>query len=626
LSIQTNPSYLRIIGPLFLALAAIPHAWAAEPASAPVPDQAAVRHELSFPRRHNQYVHVESHWPVTGDALELAMPSWTPGSYLIRDYAGHVEDLSARTGSGQSLPVVKTAKNRWRIRSEGADEVVVAYDVWAGERNVATSWVEDAFALLNGAGIFLYSDDSRDAEQDVRVDLPAAWSGLQTALAPAGEPNQYTARDYDELVDSPMLAGNPVSYGFEVEGQPFALVLSGPNSLWDGEQSKEDVARIVQAQLDFWGVNPFERRYLFLNVFMEPFGGLEHDHSTVLMCSSWQMRTRKDYVKWLGLVSHEFFHSWNVRRMRPEQLASYDYDSETYTRQLWLAEGLSSYYDNLLLFRAGVVSVSEYLDLLADEIRNYESMPGRRVSSAEQASFDTWIKHYKPDQNSINSTISYYRKGALVGFYSDMAIRRETKGRASLDDVMRAMYRRYGPGSGGYPRGAFEEQVEEVAGPEVRRQVERLVETTTDPDVDEALEWYGLELNRAPDRESAENGNRPLPGGLGIIWDTKSGRVLADNVIMGHTGADAGVLPGDELLAVDGMRVDVQDYADRIRRLRPGDQAELTVVRNERLLTLSATVQDAIPEIYLIVPSDTIRGREKKRLEAWLGRPLRFEK
>ena len=254
--------------------------------------------------------------------------------------------------------------------------------------------------------------------------------------------------------------------------------------------SRDDVAKIVEAQQAFWEVNPFEREYLFLNFFMGPFGGLEHDHSTVLMSGLWQVAKREDYIKWLGLVSHEFFHAWNVRRMRPEALARYDYDAEVYTRELWLAEGLTSYYDDLLLFRAGLIDVSDYFLLLAAEIRTYESMPGRQVRSAEHASFDTWVKQYKPDENSVNSTVSYYRKGAVIGFVTDTAIRRETDNRASLDTVMREMYRRYGPdgqGKGAYPPGAFEAVVEELGGPGVRAFVEDLLRSTADPDVDDAL-------------------------------------------------------------------------------------------------------------------------------------------
>ena len=336
---------------------------------------------------------------------------------------------------------------------------------------------------------------------------------------------------------------------------------------------------------------------------------------------------RTDYIKWLGLVSHEFFHAWNVRRLRPAGLARYDYDREMYTRELWLAEGLTSYYDDLLLFRSGLIDVVDYLNLLAQEIRNYEVMPGRQVRSAEHASFDTWIKQYQPDENSINSTVSYYRKGALIGFVTDTRIRRETRNRRSLDDVMREMYRRYGPGGpgrGSYPPGAFEDVVEELAGADVRRFVEDLLRTTDDPDVDAALEWFGLSLDRSSGSSAREVAEASQRAGLGVIWDDASDRLVAQHVILGRAGAEAGMVPGDELLAVDGFRVTPGTFADRLARLTPDQQVELTLVRHERLMTVQARLQQAIPDRYAIVVEDRIRRAEQDRLQAWLGRDLRF--
>jgi len=584
------------------------------------------RHELSFPQRQNQYVHVSASWPVSEDVLELSMPSWTPGSYLIRDFAGQVESLQARDADGRQRDVQKVAKNRWRIDAAGTGRLTVSYRVWAGELNVATSWVEDSVALLNGAGIFLYSEASRKQPQEVTLQLPENWPDAQTALPDAGVPLAFRARDYDELIDSPIVAGRLSRYPFEVAGQRYALVLPEGNPLWDAERSRDDLIKVVEAQQAFWGVNPFDREYLFLNLFTGPFGGLEHDHSTVLMCDAWQMTERADYIKWLGLVSHEFFHAWNVRRLRPAALARYDYDREMYTRELWLAEGLSSYYDDLLLFRAGLVDVSEYFDLLAQEIRNYEVMPGRHVRSAEQASFDTWIKHYQPDENSINSTVSYYRKGALIGFVADIEIRRQTGNRASLDTVMRELYAAFGPGvagRGGYPPGAFEDQVERAAGPAVRSFVESLLRMTDDPDVDSALEWLGLSLDRSPAGSVAAG--KSEPSGFGVVWGSVGERLLAEQVILGRAGAAAGILPGDELLAIGGFRVTAADYAARIQRLRPGQKVELTLVRHQQLLELTVEVEAAIPDRYAIVVRDKLKRTEQQRLEAWLGRPLRFQ-
>jgi predicted metalloprotease with PDZ domain len=582
-----------------------------------------VRHTLSFPQKNNQYVHINSKFTVASEQLELSLPSWNPGSYLIRDFAANLERLQASDSDGRQLGVLKISKNRWRVDTRGVAELTLDYDVWAGRINVAESWVESDYALLNGAGMFLYNEQTRHWPQSVTVEMPGSWSALHTSLKqPQGEP-YFLARDYDELLDSPILAGNTVAYDFEVNAQSYSLVLSGENVLWDGAAAARDTASIVKAQLDFWGISPFDRKYLFLNLFMDKFSGLEHDHSTVMMCSPWQMRGREDYIKWLGLVSHEFFHSWNIRRMRPAALAEYDYDQEVYTRELWLAEGLTSYYDNLLLFRGSLIDVSDYFKLLAEEFRDYETTPGRQVRSAELASFDTWIKQYKPDSNKVNSTVSYYRKGSLIGFVSDMEIRRKTKNRASLDTVMREMYSRYGPGGisqDGYPPGAFEDIVESTAGPEVRKIVEDMLKTTSDPDIDRALDWYGLELQRTPDLPNGEQ----APGGIGVKWEVSGSVLLAEHVFLGHPGAAVGVLPGDELLAINGLRVTPENYQQRLQKLRPDEQIELTLARHGRLINLPLITGTEVPVSYAIIPKPGISNREKKRMEAWLGKDLKF--
>ena len=598
-----------------LALAACQLAFAVEGAE--------VRHTLSFPQKNNQYIHVNSKFPVASEQLELSLPSWNPGSYLIRDFATNLERLKATGPDGRQLTITKISKNRWRLDTRGVAELTLDYDVWAGRMNVAESWVESDYALLNGAGLFLYNEQIRHLPQNVRIELPGSWSAIHTTLKQPEDEPLFLARDYDELIDSPILAGNMVEHDFEVNGQSYSLVLSGENVLWDGPATARDTASIVKAQQDFWGVNPFDRKYLFLNLFMDKFSGLEHDHSTVMMCSPWQMRGREDYIKWLGLVSHEFFHSWNIRRMRPAALAEYDYDQEVYTRELWLAEGLTSYYDNLLLFRGSLIDVSDYFKLLAEEIRDYETTPGRAARSAELASFDTWIKQYKPDANKVNSTISYYRKGALIGLVSDMEIRRRTKNQASLDTVMREMYARYGPGGtaqGGYPPGALENIVESTAGQDVRKVVEDLLKTTGDPDIDRALDWYGLELQRTQSLPNWEQ----APGGIGVKWEISGYALRAEHVVLGHPGAIAGVLPGDELLAIDGLRVTTENHLQRLQKLHPDEQVELTLVRHGRLINLSLTTGTEVPDSYAIVPKPGISNREKKRMEAWLGRELKF--
>jgi len=608
---------LKLLVAVLLSLSAL--AATAQPAQ--------VSHQISFPDRQNQYVDVRTRMPVEADAVELSMPNWTPGSYLIREYAAQLERLKASGAGDKPLTVRKVSKNHWLVSCPGEREINVSYSIWAGELGVNTSWVEMDFALLNGAGIFLFSQASRSLPQSVSVKLPPEWKQMQTALPGAGGAGQYLAGDYDELIDSPMLIGNAPEYRFTVGGGDYILVNQGETRLWDGAKSAEDAARIVSAVQAFWQVNPLDRPYYFLNVIADGTGGLEHDYSTVLLADAWQMRYRDEYVRWLALVTHEFFHAWNVRRMRPESLNNYDYDQEAYTRELWLAEGLTSYYDNLLLLRSGLITVEEYFALLASEIHSYETTPGRRIRSAELASFDAWIKHYKPDANTINSAVSYYRKGSLIGFVTDMAIRRETSLQSSLDMLMREMYRQYGPQADrgkGYPSGAFETLVESLAGKQVRQQVAQLLTTIEDPDIDNALQWYGLALDRAPLKTAAVAAGRPVPAGFGVLWDPQSPVLLAEAVLQGSTGARAGILPADELLAIDGFRVTKDTLAERMLYLTPGESVDLLLVRHGRVITVPVAVEEAIPEKYLITIRPDINRRQKERMSAWLGVNLKF--
>lgn len=591
--------------------------------------QEFVEHQLSFEHRANQYASVRLSFAVQRETVDLAMPSWTPGSYLIRDFAAQVEDLQVQGRSGNALPVSKIEKHRWRIETAGEDWIEVQYRVWAGELEVQTSWVENDFALLNGAGLFLYNEATRHLPQRLRLVLPETWRNSHVALPSFDPDGVFLAKNFDELVDSPILLGNTTRYPFEVDGHSYSLINLGDTSLWDGEMASADISRIVRSMQDFWKTNPLQREYLFMNVIANRSGGLEHDHSTVIMSSPWQMRNREDYVRWLSLVAHEFFHVWNVRRLRPQALSEYQYDSEAYTRELWLAEGLTSYYDNLLSFRSGVLTVEELMVLLADEIRQYEQSPGRKVRTAEEASFDAWIKLYKPDANSINSDISYYRKGSLIGLVADAAIRKATNQKYSLDDIMREMYRLYGPAgtsSRGYPPRAFETLIEEVAGLEIAQEIENLLTTVTDPDIDAALDFYGLSLERAPSRRAAEASGSPLPTDFGLVWSTDDPLLIVETVVRGGSGSSAGVLPGDELIAINGQRVNRLNILDRMLRMQPGENADLLLVRNGRVLTLAAQAQHAIPDKYQIVIKPDINKREKDRMENWLGVPLTFQR
>ncbi|MFQ5654177.1 MAG: M61 family metallopeptidase, partial [Planctomycetota bacterium] len=506
-----------------LVIASAPAAAAGEP-SAPV------GYTLRFPAPHTHYVDIEARYATGGaPSIELMMAVWTPGSYLIREYARHVEDLRCEGPDGAPLSFDKVRKNRWRIDTGGHAAVTLRYRVYCREMSVRTNFVEAAFAVLNGAPTFITRLGALDRAHEVRIVLPEGWEKSLTGLPPhpGGAPHHYLAPDFDTLVDCPIVLGNPAVHEFEVGGKKHLLVNEGEGGIWDGPRSAADVEKIVAEHLRFWGQLPYER-YTFLNLITEGGGGLEHKNSTLLLTSRWRSRNEERYRGWLGLVSHEFFHTWNVKRLRPVELGPFDYEREVTTRSLWIAEGLTSYYDDLLLERAGLLTRKQYLKALSGQIEGLQTTPGRKVHALEMTSYDSWIKFYRGDENSPNSTISYYTKGAVVGFLLDAAIRRATAGERSLDDVMRLAYERYS-GARGYTPEEFRATAAEVAGIDLGEWFRHALEGTGELSYDEALAWYGLRFRdpqkkekkekdegEQEDEAEKEEDEKPKPGWLGL--------------------------------------------------------------------------------------------------------------
>jgi predicted metalloprotease with PDZ domain len=379
-------------------------------------------------------------------------------------------------------------------------------------------------------------------------------TGLDSA--PGNASNHYLAPDFDTLVDSPIVAGNPAVYPIDVDGVTHYLVNTNESGLWDGAAAAKDVEKIAREYKRMWGFFPFSK-YVFLNMIMEAGGGLEHKNSVVMMTSRYsfrlketgepsQQQQRGTYQGWLGLVSHEYFHAWNVKRLRPSELGPFDYENEVYTRSLWISEGFTSYYGPLALRRAGLTTRDQYLAALSRTIESLQTTPGRLVQPLEQSSFDTWIKHYRPDENSPNTAISYYTKGAIVGFLLDAKIRKLTANAKSLDDVMRLAYERYA-GEKGFTPQQFRRTASDVAGQDLSAWFTKALDTTEELDYTEALEWLGLQL-KASDKKTAK-------ATTGLETKVDNGRILVSQVKRGTPGFDAGVNVNDELIAVDDLRV-----------------------------------------------------------------------
>ena len=576
-----------------------------------------VRHTISFPKDREQLILVRSEFPVDAAVTELFMPNWTPGSYLIRDYAANVNRIAATSLDGTALLLEKISKDRWQVQTSQTTTLVVNYEVFTPDLSVRASWASQAFSLINGASVFLYTKQTSSLPQLVNIKNDPAWGEPFTAMPPVPNGDGFRADNYDELVDSPVAVAQAPSYRFTHDAQDYVLLNVGENQFWDGKKAARDVEKIVAETQSFWGINPLERTYWFLNFIVESKGGLEHDHSTVIMTGRRQMNDRDDYIKWLGVVAHEFFHVWNVRRMRPVELQQYDYQNEQYTKQLWLAEGLTSYYDNLIMSRAGLITPKEYMELLAANIHRLETTPGRLVRPVTEASLDTWIRQYKPNSNSLNSTISYYTKGAVIGFVLDTYLRKTSNERHDLDEVMREMYSLYS--NEPYSGEEFEKVITDIGGAGAGVLLRSLLNTTTEPDVDTALDWYGLELKRGPLPAREEEGEEPLQSDLGVLWEEGIPEYVVSSVFDGSGGSVAGLMPGDEILAIGGERLAKNNLENLMTSFSPGEETTLLVSRRGKVVELDIKLDAAVPDLFEIVLKSDYKKRNIKRLRSLLG-------
>lgn len=576
-------------------------------AQAPEP----IRYTLRFPAPHTHYFEVEAVYP-TGrqPAVELYMAVWTPGSYLVREYQRHIEGLTA-TANGMPTTAVKTTKNRWRVATNGAAAVTVRYRVYAREMTVRNNWVEQGFAMLNGAPTFLTLVDRAARPHEVRLELPTGWTGSATALMPiAGTPHAYRADDFDTLVDSPIIVGRPVVREFSVDGKAHALVLEGDPSLFDADRAAADIRKIVEASQRVMGPLLYPH-YYFLNMVVEAGGGLEHKNSFLTMSSRYTTRTHRSYQSWLSLVAHEYFHNWNVKRLRPVELGPFDYETENYVKTLWVAEGFTDYYADLLVRRAGLSTDAEYLDALSNQIEAVQTTPGRLVSPVADSSYDTWIKQYRPDENTANTAINYYPKGAVIAFLLDAKIRAASNGARSLDEAMRLALQRYG-GDRGYTPVEFYQTMGEVAGADLSAFFARSVESTDELDYTEALDYFGLRFRPVDARITRAF--------LGAGTRNDQGRLVVTSVRRGTPALDAGLNVDDEILAIDGVRVRADGLAARLEQFKPGDRVQVLVARRDRLTPIDVTLGTDPQRPWRLELRSDATTEQKARFTQWLSR------
>jgi len=536
----------------------------------------------------------------------FSLPVWIPGSYLVREFAKHLSRLTARQGS-RALTVEQLDKASWRVRCNGRAALTLSYEVYAFDASVRTAWLDSQRAFFNASSLCLRAH-GREAQAH-RVELARLPKGWQVATEMRAAEGGWEAADYDELLDHPFEIGAHWQGEFIAAGVPHRIVVAGAWPSFDGERLLADVKRICEAQIEFWGGAPFERYSFLLWALDDGHGGLEHRASTALICARRELPTAAEgaapsdnYARLLGLFSHEYFHAWNVKRLRPAEFASFDYQRENYTELLWFFEGFTSYYDELMLRRAGLVDGARYLKLLAASVNGVLAGPGRRVQPLASASFEAWTKYYRPDENSVNAASNYYAQGALVALCLDLSLRER---KSSLDALMARLWKR----SGGGPVSEADilAAVTALGGEDIATQLRAWVHGTDELPLRELLQEHGVSWR--------DEGRATVAQRLGLrVREAALTGIGVTHVLAGGAAEAGGVNVRDEILGCNGWRL---RRLDDVPGLLGSGQARLRLLvsRDQRLVELDVDLPPSLPASVALALSDGPHAARRR----WLG-------
>ncbi|MEN3067977.1 PDZ domain-containing protein [Uliginosibacterium sediminicola] len=561
--------------------------------------------------------------------MQLSLPAWIPGSYMIREFAKNIVSLSAQQGK-QRVALDKLDKHSWQTGKLAANmPLEVVAEIYAWDLSVRCAHLDQSHGFFNGTQLFLRVAGREQLPHELEIRRPAGetfvdWK-VATSLSPArgvagaaklGGFGVYRAADYDELVDHPVELGTFKLLKFTAGGVPHQVAVTG-RTRFDEKRLVNDLQRICQWQIDlFGGKAPFQRFLFLVMAVGEGYGGLEHRASTALLCSRNDLpvpgTTSIDerYRGFLGLCSHEYFHAWNVKRIKPAAFLPYDFTSENYTRLLWVFEGFTSYYDDIALVRSGSISQADYLAILAKTIAGVERQSGRLKQSVAESSFDTWIKYYRQDENSPNAIVSYYTKGSLIAAGLDLQIRAATHGKRSLDDVMRHLWQVCFQAGRGVAEGEMPALIKAATGVDVSREIAAWAEGFADVPFDKLLKPFGISLER-------KRGN--LLSGLGLRTRAEGAALKISHVLDGGSAQAAGLSAGDELIALEGLRVSASNLESLLLRYSEGDLLALSYFRRDELMaTQLRFVAPRMDECALVRNAKSSATANRLR-DDWLG-------
>lgn len=542
----------------------------------------SVRYHLSMPKPQNHYFEVEmTISDYKAKQLEVRMPVWAPGSYLVREFAKNVNRVKAVDGTGKELMVSKTTKNTWKIDKGSAKTVKVKYEVYAFELSVRTSFLDLTHGFVSGSGVFMYVPDLKEKSGELTILPYKDFKKITTSLKRKSEDmsgdgaQQFVFTSYDELADCPIEIGNQVTFDFMAAGIKHTVAMYGEGN-YSIPTLQKDMAKIVEAATAVFGQNPNKEYVFIIHNVTNGQGGLEHTNSTTLSVNRWSY-TGSDYLGFLSLVAHEYFHLWNVKRLRPRELGPFNYDSENYTSLLWVMEGFTSYYDELLLRRAGFYTEEEYLQKINSALNYVEGSEGARIQPVAHASFDAWIKAYRPNENSANTTMTYYTRGGLLAALMDATIMQTFNGSKSLDDFLRALYDEfYVQKKRGFSEEEFEVAYSRFMGKDMSGFFDKYVYDTQIPDYAELFRPLGINV--------AYTGNKKPNFGASF---TQTGGVATVKSIRANSAAEAaGLSVNDEIIGLNGYRISASELESTLSGMNMDEEITLLVARDEVLFEI----------------------------------------
>jgi predicted metalloprotease with PDZ domain len=583
-------------------------------AAAACADQAEIQYTLgmSQPQTHLFEVQVEFKNISQEQSLDLLLPVWRPGRYVVLDFAGGVQEFSAESG-GKLLRWEKTDKTTWHIETNGASSVTAKYKVYADEFGDRTRGLNDRHGFVDGSAVFMYAEKFRKLPLTLRVDPYNDWH-VTTGLD-ARSRNDFTAPDYDYFVDCPMEIGTQKDFPFTVDGVPHVLSIYGEGN-WNPDTLIRDISKIVKAEKDFWGGFPY-KRYVFLLELMPNYGGgTEHINSCALNSSPFGFKNPDSYRGFLGLISHEYFHTWNVKQLRPKGIHPYDYTKENYSDELWIAEGTTSYFDQLLMVRAGYTTTAKYINGFGSMIAEERNRPGNKIQSVADASFDAWVKYWKWNRQSYNAESDYYERGAMVSGLFDLEIRQQSANKYSLDDVMREMYKRFPLSGPGYTLDDLQNVISSLTGADCKPFFRDFIYGTKPFEWEKELAYAGLEVTNKDSIPKAW---------LGVGTMDADGLLRVTQVVANSPAYLSGLGNGDEIVAINGYKASSTNFGSRIGELKPGDAITLTCLQNDRLRTITVTLGTAPKSNYSVAQVKTPTDLQKAIYESWLGAKWKVE-